>query len=229
MKTIGIIGGVGPSTTAAFYMRVIQLMRELNGERPRLLIHSVPVPAKMEDHFLRTGEGVEHFVPLLQKAASPLQSGGADVIVMACNSLHHLSNEIRQVMHVPFYSIVDASVHHLQKEDVKRIGILGSPLTLQQSLYGEALSQSGIEFVTPSKEDQAALGTIIRNIVFGKKGENDESAFMDVMDNLHRFHLKHLLLACTDLQELKSRHPECITHDTMEILARTVCNIANEK
>lgn len=228
MKTIGIIGGVGPSTTAAFYMRIIQLVREFNGERPRLLIHNVPVPAKMEDHFLRTGEGIENFVPLLQQAAISLQNGGVDLIVMACNSLHHLSNEIRQVIHIPFHSIVDASVQHLQREEVKRVGILGSPLTLQQSLYGEALSGCGIEFIVPNKEDQSTLGTIIRNIVFGKKGENDEQKFMNVMNNLQKLHLNHLLLACTDLQELKSRHPECITHDTMEILAQAVCKMANE-
>jgi len=225
MKTIGIIGGVDPSTTAAFYTRVIQLVREFNGERPRLLIYSVPVPAKMEDHFLRTGEGIEHFVPLLQEAAISLERGAADIIVMACNSLHHLQNEIRQVIRIPFHSIVDASVQHLQREGVKRVGILGSPLTLQQSLYGEVLSACGIESVVPSKEDQSTLGTIIRNIVFGKKGENDEQQFMNVMNNLQKLHLNHLLLACTDLQELKSRHPECITHDTMEILARAVSSM----
>ncbi len=224
MKTIGIIGGVGPSTTATFYMRIIQLTRELNGERPRLLIHSVPVPAKMEDHFLRTGEGIEHFVPLLQKAAISLQSGGADAIVMACNSLHHLSGEIREVLHIPFHSIVEESVHHLKREGVKRVGVLGSPLTLQQSLYGKTLSQCGIECIMPKKKDQEVLGIIIRNIVFGKKGESDELKFMNVMNNLQRLHLKHLLLACTDLQELNSRHPECITHDTMEILARATCD-----
>jgi len=228
MKTIGIIGGVGPSTTAAFYMRVIQLVRELNGERPRLLIHSVPVPAKMEDHFLRTGEGIKHFVPLLQEATISLQSGGADTIVMACNSLHHLSSEIREVLHIPFHSIVDASVQHLQRKGVKRVGVLGSPLTLQQSLYGEALSECGIESVVPNKENQSMLGTIIHNIVFGKKGEDDEQQFMNVMNNVQKLHLNHLLLACTDLQELKSRHPECITHDTMEILAQAVSKMANE-
>ncbi len=229
MKRIGIIGGVGPSTTATFYMRVIQLEKELHNARPLLLIHSVPVPAEMEDHFLRTGKGIKDYIPFLKTAGVSLMRAGAEIIVMPCNSLHHLRDEIRQEIHVPFMSIVDETVRHLQKVRVRRIGILGSPLTLQKSLYVRPLKRQGIECVVPSKNEQTVLGEIIRNIVFGEKKDSDEHRFMEVMNSLQRRGVKHLLLACTDLQELQSRHPLCTVHDTMDILAHAVCSTRTER
>lgn len=223
MKTVGIIGGVGPSTTSAFYMRVIRLAKQMYNARPPLIIHSVPVPPAAEEKFLRTGKDIKDYASLLKNAALSLERAGANMVVMPCNSLHHLENEIRGVISVPFLSIVDATVKHLQRVKVQRIGILGAPLTLQESLYVRPLTEQGIDCVVPNTEDQAVLGTIIRNIVFGEKDVSDETRLMQVMVNLHQRGAKHLLLACTDLQEMENRHPSCTVHDTMEILAQAVC------
>lgn len=225
MKTVGIIGGVGPSTTAAFYMRVIQLTKQVHNARPPVVIHSIPVPATMEDKFLRTGKGIEQYESLLRDAAKALQNAGADFAVLACNSLHHLSDAICSTVDIPFVSIVDETVKYLKRSGVKRMGILGAPLTLQASLYIQPLADCGIECVVPTQEDQEVLGQIIRNIVFGEKEDTDEHRFMKVMDNLHQRGADHLLLACTDLQELESRHPQCTVHDTMEILAQAVVGV----
>src|SRR5690242_9325882 len=48
-KTIGLIGGVGPRSTAAFYQELVRrYARRAGGDQPAVLIHSVPMTAAIE-------------------------------------------------------------------------------------------------------------------------------------------------------------------------------------
>ncbi len=58
MKTLGIIGGLGPETTANFFMEVILSCAELNKlHRPSILIANVPIEFKLEENFIKHSKG----------------------------------------------------------------------------------------------------------------------------------------------------------------------------
>ncbi len=54
MKTVGIIGGLGPETTSKFYMRLIQKCYERDkSQRPGVLIWNVPLDLQIEQELLK--------------------------------------------------------------------------------------------------------------------------------------------------------------------------------
>ena len=89
MKKVGIIGGVGPETTAEFYLDVIFSCQEKNKTaRPNIIISSIPLPYQIEEDLIMRNVGSERYIPYLTAEAQRLEKAGADFIVMPCNSLH---------------------------------------------------------------------------------------------------------------------------------------------
>ena len=61
MKTVGIIGGLGPETTSEFYLELIFSGQKFNKvNRPLIVIYSVPLPYDIEEDAIAKGK--ENFV-----------------------------------------------------------------------------------------------------------------------------------------------------------------------
>jgi len=98
MKTVGIIGGLGPETTSEFYLELIFLCQKLNKvNRPPILIWNIPLPLKIEKELLIKDIGEKRYLPFLIEAAKILEKAGADFLVMPCNTMHIFIKEIRSV------------------------------------------------------------------------------------------------------------------------------------
>jgi len=122
MKTVGIIGGLGPETTSEFYLEVVFGCYEQNkGARPPILIWNIPLNYEIEQNFLKNATGEEKYLPYLIAAAKKLEKGGADFIVMPCNSMHIFINEIRRAVKIPVLSIVEETAKFLKAKKIKRI------------------------------------------------------------------------------------------------------------
>ena len=73
MKTVGIIGGLGPDTTAKFYIDTIRLSANRQTVAwPSIVIASVPISYKVEEKFIQENKGIEEYLPLLIHAAQRL-------------------------------------------------------------------------------------------------------------------------------------------------------------
>src|SRR5579859_7390131 len=90
-KTVGLIGGVGPGSTASFYQDVVRRYAQHNGgDQPALLIYSLPMTAAIEAAILggqTNGPQVEELTGMLADGVASLARGGAQAIVMPCNTL----------------------------------------------------------------------------------------------------------------------------------------------
>ncbi|MDP7069406.1 MAG: amino acid racemase [Candidatus Peribacteraceae bacterium] len=225
MKTVGIIGGHGPETTADFYMRVVRLSEKLENQRPPILLWNDPIPLELESALLNSGTRVEEYIPYLTAAAQKLSQGGAELLVMPCNTLHILEPQIRASVSTPFLSIIDATANAMESRGVDCVGLLATPLTIQTRLYQDAFESRGIESMVPSSDDGEVLGKIIADVCLGNHDDASEESFMRIMDTLAQRGVKDLLFACTDLQILKARHAECNVHDTTDILAQATMEV----
>src|SRR3989344_5572385 len=119
MKTVGIIGGLGPATTSKFYLEIVQKCFDKNKHsRPPILIWNVPIPFKVEEDLIVRGQGEDRFLPFLIDAARRLENGGANFLVIPCNSVHIFIDHIRKSVNVPVLSIVEETVKVLKKQKV---------------------------------------------------------------------------------------------------------------
>lgn len=223
MKTVGIIGGLGPETTSKFYLEVIFSCQKKNSSRPRILIWNVPIPLRVEKEFIKKAKGEEKFLPFLIEAAKALEATGADFIVMPCNSMHIFINEIRNSVKIPVLSIVDEVVKEVKKQKIKKVSLLATSTTFSKQLFQSSLSKNKIQFIIPQENDQKILGRIIHNIVTSKTTDKDRSRVTRIIKQLNT-HTKVLILACTDLQLIVPKIRGVKIIDSMKVLANATVN-----
>ncbi len=231
MKTVGIIGGLGPETTSEFYLDIVfSCQKKDRTARPPVLISSVPLPYQIEEDAIAKNVGIERCLPFLTQEARRLEKAGADFIVMPCNSLHVFIQEIRDAVKVPVLSIVEETVKFLKSENMHKVGIVSTSATIKNKLYENAFAESGIGYVTPNELQQAKLGKFILNLVTGQQKNQDREELIAIINDFEGKNLDCVILACTDLQLLIPHHPTIKIFDTMKIFAdATVENILNTR
>jgi aspartate racemase len=221
MKTVGIIGGFGPETTAAFQLEIVDLCAAQNQrERPPILMWNTPIPLKIEDDLILKGESADKFLPFLISGAKMLEKAGSDFLVFPCNTLHIFINEIRNAVSIPVLSIVDEIAISLKKNGVDKIGLMGTKTTIQSNMHTNKLRTFGIDTVLPVKNDQVHIDKVIHNILNQKDMWQTKKALGKIVHNLKNRGVHHILLACTDLQLWFPKRTGLIIHDTMHVLAQ---------
>ena len=220
MKTVGIIGGLGPETTSEFYLELIFSCQKLNRvNRPPILIYSVPLPYDIEEDAIARGKGEERCVPFISEAAKKLEKAGADFLVMPCNSLHAFIEDIRSVVKIPVLSIVEETTKFLKKENISEVGIISTSITLNKKLYENSFKANGIKQITLDDFQQAKIGKMIHNLVSNRHDNKDREELIKVINDFETKGIDHVILACTDLQLLIPHHPRLKIYDTMKIFA----------
>jgi aspartate racemase len=220
MKTVGIIGGLGPETTAEFYLDIgFSCQKKDKTSRPSVIIASVPLPYKVEEEAILKNIGVERLLPLLINEAKRLEKSGAEFIVMPCNSLHIYIKEIRASVKIPVLSIVDETVKFLKGKNMKKVGIVSTPITIEDKLYENAFLKNKIGCESPNDLQQAKIGKFILNLVNGRQNNKDRDGLIQIIDDFENKNVDCVILACTDLQLLMPKHPNLKIFDTMKILA----------
>ena len=220
MKTVGIIGGLGPETTSEFYLDIVfSCYKKTREARPGIIIASVPLSYEIEEDFITKNVGSERYVPFLVREAQRLEKAGADFIVMPCNSLHVFIKEIRNAVNVPVLSIVEEMVKFLKKNNLNKVGIVSTSATIQNKLYETAFEQNGIAYVTSDDFQQAKMGKFILNLVTGQQKNRDREDLIQIINDFEKKDVDCVALACTDLQLLIPQHPRLKIFDTMKIFA----------
>lgn len=227
MKSVGIIGGVGPETTSEFYLKIIFQCQKLNATaRPSVVIASVPLLFEIERDLIASNKGAERYIPFLVKEAQRLEKSDVDFIVMPCNSLHVFIDEIRDAVSIPVLSIVEETISYLGTNNMKSIGLISTSATIANRVYEDKLNESGIDFVTPNDLQKAKMDKIIQRLVEGQHLNSDRELVLEVVDDLVKKGIDGVALACTDLQLLLPRSNKVTIFDTMDVLAQaTVRNI----
>lgn len=229
MKTVGIIGGLGPETTSEFYLDVVFSCQKKNKtHRPSIIISSVPLPYKIEEEAIAKNIGFEKILPFLIKEAKRLEKAGADFIVMPCNSLHVFIKELRGAVDIPVLSIVEETVKFLKTKNLNKVGIVSTSATIKNKLYENAFAENKISYETPDDFQQVKMGKFILNLVNGMQNNKDREELINIIGDFEKKNVDCVVLACTDLQLLIPQHPNLKIFDTMKIFAKaTVEKILN--
>lgn len=220
MKTVGIIGGLGPETTAKFYLEIINsCYGENKVTRPPILMWSVPLEYQVEEDLITRATGEERYVPYLVDAAKRLEAGGADFLVIPCNSVHIFINEVRSAVEIPVLNIVEETIKFLSQKDIQEVGLLATTATLKHNLYQPKLKKSGIKTVLLNSGYQERLGTIINKLVLSQISEDEKQELLRIIHSFSDDGKMTILLACTDLQLIVLKMAGVEIYDTMKILA----------
>lgn len=217
MKTVGIIGGLGPETTAEFYKELVFGCQQQSNVRPSIIIWNVPLPRRIEQEFILTGKGAQQYVPFLLETAKQLEKAGVDFIVMPCNSMHIFIEDIRASVSIPVLSIIEETAKFLEKQNITKVGLLATVATLGSNMHRKIFKDK-IEIKTLDAPIQREVGKLINTIVSQEHSRKEKQQLLNIINSFGN-NVKHVLLACTDLQLLIPSHPKLKIFDTMKIFA----------
>jgi len=220
MKTLGVLGGVGPQTTSKVYLAVIDAIRKSKQDKyPSIIIYNLPFPFSIENEAIIQGINSEKMIPYLIDGANILEKAGASFGILPCNTLHTYLNEIRGAVKIPFLSIIEETVLRLKSLKLKTVGILATQTSIDTKIYSNVLEKNGITILYPTKIEQKDINSIIVELITGEKKDLHSKKLEMICGSLQERGAESILLACTDLQLATSNINSPIPIiDTTEIL-----------
>jgi aspartate racemase len=169
MKTVGIIGGIGPESTIEYYRLIIAAYRERESgagsapldaqdpsaaNYPSIIINSVDLTKLIG--WITTNE-IAAFTDSLAAEIERLARAGADFGVLASNTPHLVFDELRRRSPIPLLSIVESTCDVARARGMTRVGLFGTSFTMGGSFYPEVFSRAGLTIVVPTPDDQTFI------------------------------------------------------------------------
>ena len=196
-KTVGILGGMGPLATADLFEKIVlHTEASCDQEHLRVCIDSNTAIADRTAALLHGGADPR---PEMIKSARRLESIGADVLIMPCNTAHNYHADVQAAVGVPVLHMIALTRDALTARGVRCAGLLATDGTVQTGIYQRTFDGSGITLLTPDETGQKAVMGMIYDGV--KAGDLDYPAddFRAACDRLLARGAEVLILGCTEL------------------------------
>jgi aspartate racemase len=228
MKVIGLIGGMSCESTAHYYARLNERVRATLGglHSAEILMWSVdfaPI-AEMQAEGRWQDAGRQ-----LAGIAKRLEQAGADVLVLATNTMHKVADTIEAAISIPFLHIADATALKIHAAGMHRPAILATRFTMEQDFYtGRLRDKFGLETSIPDEADRALVHQIIYDeLCVGRVTETSRAALIDVARRLADNGADCLVLGCTEVgMLLDERNAPLPIFDTTVIHADAAVSFA---
>lgn len=184
MKTLGIIGGLGPESTVDYYQRIIALYRERTGDGhyPEFVIVSVDLRKGLEFMDANNLSGMANY---LLKGIDQLARSGADFGIISANTPHIVFDQLAPKSPIPLISIVEATCAAAKTQSLKRLALFGTRYTMQANFYSKVFAREGIELLVPDSHDQDYVHEkYFAELVLGKFLSETRAGLLAIVDRM---------------------------------------------
>lgn len=217
MKILGVIGGVGPLSTAYFMEVLINTTDAVSDQEHinMIVLNHTEIPDRTA-YILDNSK--DSPVDMMREDAVKLEKWGADIIVTPCNTAHYFYDELQSAVNIPFINMIDETALYLKRIGAKRVGIMATNGTISTRLFQAALEKQGIEPVCPSMQNQKYVMDIIYDNVKASVSV-DLSKFRCVVNEFKLNDCDKIILGCTELSLLKRDYSlDDFYVDSLEVL-----------
>src|SRR5256884_7241513 len=184
MRTLGIIGGLGPESTMDYYGRIIALYRErtADGSYPQFIINSIDMKEGLDFMDANNLAGMAEY---LLEEIGRLAQAGATFGLISANTPHIVFDEAASKSPIPLISIVEATCVAAKARKLKRLALFGTRYTMQATFYPKVFSREGIELLVPESNDQDYIHDKYMNeLVPGKFLPETRAGLLAIVDRM---------------------------------------------
>ena len=219
MKSLGIIGGLGPMATV-YLLELITAMTDAETDQQHVnsIVYNFPAIPDRTAYILDKSKPSP--LPLMTEIAQKLDSMGVSVIATPCNTAHYFYDELAASVSVPIVNVLTETTAVLKKEGAKKVGIMATTGTISTRLFQQEFEKAGIEYILPDEDGQNKVMSIIYDDI--KAGnEANMGEFYQVAQNLRDKGCDCIILGCTELSLIKRTHSLGRGFlDTLEVIAK---------
>lgn len=228
MKTIGILGGMGPDASAYFYKRLIDFAQQRyhavqDTDFPPMMLFSLPL-----EGFDETGIADRAAVrDQLIAGVQTLERAGSDFIVIACNTVHALYDEMQSAIQIPILNMIDVVSEAVHTRQFKKVGLLSSETTARLGLYQKKLQTLSIEVLRTTDEEQRVVNQGVLQVMAGKHTVEDTRSLTAIIDRFRSLGAEACILGCTEIPLLvRQKDSPLPLFDAVDILANAALQAA---
>jgi aspartate racemase len=210
MKTIGILGGLGPQATMDFEQKLHKVAQDLipqhdNQGYPKIVTYFFRQPPMEVD-----SDG-KALMPLvvnqeLLMAAKEL-SGICDFLTIPSNTPHFFIQEIKKAFGKEVLDMAELAVQAVKERKLVKVGVLSIGLTLKEKLYQNKLDELGIAWVTIPEEDSEKLDKYIFDYMEGKFTQDAQDFSVKLVEALTEQGAESIILGCSEIPLLLKNGP----------------------
>jgi len=230
MKTIGILGGLGPQATMDFVARVHAVSQAHypqpsgNHGYPPLAVYYHRNPPMLFDDDGR---------PLMPLQPDPHMLEGArwlgntaDFLVITANFPHMMADEIEAAAGIPLLNMVDLTVAEMARRGWQRIGALALG---ESRVYAEPLAERSLEVEAIGSPLRDLLDQAILRYMAGHTSGQETAVALQAVEELRDRGVDGIILGCTEIPLLLGAAAEAVDLiNPAQLLAETAVREAYE-
>lgn len=220
-KTIGVLGGMGPAASAYFYQLLITKSQQTfsaaqDDEYPAIIVNSLALKGSTEFGM----EGNKLILNQLLAGITSLEKAGADFVVITCNSVHNLYDQLVRKSKLPILNLVKEVGNKVKNDNSKNVLVLSSETTDKYGLY-DYLSEEGIKIIKPNTIFQKHVTKLILAVMGGTNLNEPKKQVIKQIKLLQtKGKIDSVVLGCTELPiAIKTNDLKIKSYDSLEILA----------
>lgn len=204
-NTLGILGGMGPMASSLLYQIITQHTKaSCDQDHLDILLYS---HATMPDRTTAIAQKRDaDMIALLTKDCQTLETMGANLIAIPCNTSHYFLPHVKPHLSIPIINMVEETVKEVVARNIKKVCVLATEGTISMGLYQTPLQAQGIDvFSLPCFLQERVNTLIYDHIKAGKTG--DFPSFLELESYILGQEVQCIILACTELSVFRRSHP----------------------
>lgn len=199
MQILGLIGGISWVSTIDYYRQINQGVNEKLGgfNFSQCIIYSFNYADIIKNNATNDWESTYQMV---LKACNHLKSCGATGILFCANTMHFIADRVEQEIGLPIIHIASATAKEIQKNKLKKVGLLGTKFTMELDFFKSKLLEKGIEVIIPIEDDRE----FIHQTIFEELGkaiikEQTKFRYLEIIKSLIKDGAEGIILGCTEI------------------------------
>lgn len=224
MKKIGLVGGISWVSTIDYYRYINEgINKKLGGLNfAECIIYSLNFGDIQAATWNNSFE-------LLRNACLNLKRSGAEAIVLCANTAHLEAEKLQDEIELPIIQITSATASAVNKQGLKKIGLLGTKFTMEMEFYKRGLREKGLETLIPEELETRDFiqQTLKKELGRGVVKQETREAYLSIINELIKNGAEGIILACTELPMIIQQEDVCVpVFDTTKIHAQAAVDFA---
>ncbi|WPO77421.1 aspartate/glutamate racemase family protein [Flavobacterium sp. KACC 22761] len=200
MRKIGLIGGISWVSTGDYYKLINEGINERLGglNFSECLVYSFNYADIKRNN---DNNDWDSTFEMLLKGCEFLKSGGAEAIILCANTMHLIADRLQEAIGLPLIHIATATAIEIQKQNIKKVALLGTKFTMELDFFKEKLQAKGIETIIPeNQEDKDFIHyTIFEELGRGLVTDETKKRYLEIANDLISKGAEGIILGCTEI------------------------------
>lgn len=218
-------------STATYYAQINRAVKaHLGGSHSaKILLYSV------DFHEIETAQhngDWDKTAAILTDAATRLEQGGADFILICTNTMHKVAPQVQASVSIPLLHIADTTASFLKQAGIGKVGLLGTAFTMEQAFYKQHITTNfGISVITPNEADRNIIHNVIyKELCHGVIHDTSKQQYLRIITDLAKQGAQAVILGCTEIGLLVQQNDTPIRLiDTVELHTAQAVTLALSK